>query len=109
MSGEKPPKSNIGVIEWHDLTVENAEQVKDFYTRVVGWDSSPASMGDYDDYNINLPGTEETLAGICHARGGNSGLPAQWMIYVRVESVSASAEQCLQLGGQVIEGPRKNG
>ena len=43
---------NIGAIEWRDLTIDNAEQVKDFYRDVVGWKTEPVSMGDYDDFNM---------------------------------------------------------
>ena len=100
-------KSKVGVIEWRDLTVDNAEQVKNFYSKVVGWNTSAASMGDYDDYNVNLPHSDETIAGICHARGSNAKIPAQWLMYVRVESVQDSVKQCIDLGGAIIDGPRK--
>ena len=109
MAEQNDLKANIGAIEWHDLTVDNASEVRDFYTQVVGWQSSPVSMGDYNDYNINLADSGETVAGVCHARGSNSKLPAQWLIYVRVASATASAEQCLKLGGEVLDGPRKMG
>ncbi len=104
---EKP--SNIGHIEWMDLTVDDASRVRDFYTSVVGWTSTEVDMGTYSDFNINLPGTQDTIAGVCHARGGNANLPSQWLIYVRVESVSESANQCTQLGGKVLDGPRRMG
>lgn len=109
MAEKSEPKANIGAIEWHDLTVDNASEVRDFYEHVVGWQSSAVSMGDYDDYCVNLPDSGDTVAGVCHARGGNSKLPAQWLIYVRVASATASAEQCLKLGGEVLDGPRKMG
>ena len=66
-------------------------------------------MGSYSDFNINLPGTQNTIAGICHARGSNANLPSQWLIYVRVESVKASAAQCEKLGGKILDGPRRMG
>jgi predicted enzyme related to lactoylglutathione lyase len=62
-------------------------------------------MGDYDDFNINLPSSGETIAGICHARGSNSKLPAQWLMYVRVQD----AARCTKLGGSVLDGPRAMG
>ena len=102
-------ESNIGAVEWMDLTVEDAEQVQDFYSQVVGWDSAPVSMGEYNDFNINKPGSGETVAGICHARGSSSNLPAQWLIYVRVASVEQSATACEKLGGKVLDGPRTMG
>ena len=62
------PKENlpsIGRIEWMDLSVVDASRVKDFYCAVVGWDSSEVDMGSYSDFNINLPGTHNTVAGLC--------------------------------------------
>jgi predicted enzyme related to lactoylglutathione lyase len=104
---EKP--SNIGRIEWMDLTVNDASHVRNFYTSVVGWSSSEVDMGSYSDFNINLPGTQDTIAGVCHARGSNQNIPSQWLIYVRVESVADSAEKCKKLGGEVLDGPRRMG
>ena len=101
--------AKIGAIEWFDLTVEDAETVKDFYCSVVGWHASAASMGDYDDFDINLPNSGETIAGICHARGSNSKLPAQWLMYVQVQDAAQSAARCTELGGTVLDGPRAMG
>jgi uncharacterized protein len=104
---EKP--SNIGRIEWMDLTVQDATGVRDFYKSVVGWTSTEVDMGHYSDFNINLPDTGATIAGVCHAKGSNANLPSQWLIYVRVESVEKSAAQCKKMGGEVLEGPRRMG
>lgn len=107
--GEEQKPSNIGRIEWMDLTVQNASGVRDFYKAVVGWTSSDVDMGHYSDFNINLPDTGDTIAGVCHAKGSNANLPSQWLVYVRVESVKDSAQQCERLGGEVLEGPRRMG
>ena len=104
------PKENlpsIGRIEWMDLSVVDASRVKDFYCAVVGWDSSEVDMGSYSDFNINLPGTHNTVAGLCHARGNNENLPSQWLIYVRVENIKESVTKCEKLGGKVLSGPRR--
>ena len=63
------PKPEIGAITWTDLTVDNAEGIKDFYSKVVGWNFAPVSMGDYNDYTMNTSESGKTIAGICHARG----------------------------------------
>jgi predicted enzyme related to lactoylglutathione lyase len=39
-----------GQIGWIDLTVPDAEGVRDFYRDVTGWTTSPIAMGDYQDY-----------------------------------------------------------
>tara|TARA_B110000285_G_scaffold95383_1_gene108799 strand:+ start:2434 stop:2859 length:426 start_codon:yes stop_codon:yes gene_type:complete len=104
---EKP--SNIGKIQWMDLTVPDAGQLQKFYTSVVGWSSNDVDMGSYSDFNLNLPGTEDTIAGVCHSRSSNDNIPSQWLIYVRVESVADSAERCKKMGGEVLDGPRRMG
>lgn len=102
-------RKKVGTIAWRDLTVADAESVRDFYKSVVGWDSEPVSMGEYNDFNMIPPGNGEAIAGICHARGGNSELPAQWLLYILVEDLDASIQACTSLGGEIVSGPREMG
>ncbi len=101
--------TEVGKIEWRDLTVENAEEVRDFYSSVVGWKTTNVSMGDYDDFCMNLPDSNETVAGVCHARGTNKDIPAQWLMYVRVADVVSSCKQCESLGGKILVEPKAMG
>ncbi len=107
MTDETQPP--IGSICWTDLTVENADELRDFYAKVANWTHAPVAMGDYNDYCMNAPETGKTVAGICHARGPNANIPPQWMIYITVENVKQAADRCAELGGEVIDGPRKVG
>ena len=102
-------KSEIGTIGWTDLTVPDAEKVRDFYSAVAGWKSTPVEMGGYSDFNMNLPASGKTVAGICHRRGANADLPAQWLIYITVADVEQSAAQCRKLGGKILMGPKDMG
>ena len=97
-----------GTVVWRDLTVGNASEVREFYTRVTGWKADPVSMGDYEDYSMLAEGGE-CVAGVCHARGGNDGMPAQWLIYIKVADLDRSIAECTALGGKVIHGPRTMG
>ena len=99
---------DVGKITWRDLTIENAEPVRDFYEKVVGWKSTPEDMGGYCDFSMFTPG-DECVAGICHARGTNAGMPPQWLMYVTVEDVDKSAAACTEMGGEVVVAPRKMG
>ena len=91
-------KPHPGTIVWTDLTVANAEQVRDFYSQVVGWEPSPVDMGEYSDFGMNAPDTGNPVAGVCHARGPNANLPPQWLIYVTVKSLDQSIARCNELG-----------
>ncbi len=105
MSASEP----IGSIQWHDLTVPNAEDIRDFYCHVVGWQFADVRMGDYCDYNMLAEGEQDGVAGVCHARGSNAGLPPQWLIYITVDDVATAAERCQASGGSIIDGPRSMG
>ena len=94
--------SQIGSIGWIDLTVENADQVKDFYTAVTGWQPSGLDMGGYEDYVMSTPESGEGVSGVCHARGSNVGLPPVWLIYINVADIDQSLARCAELGGEAI-------
>ena len=95
----------VGKIGWIDLTVADAQGVGAFYREVVGWRSEGVDMGGYQDYCM-LPADGEAVAGVCHARGTNEGIPAQWLIYITVADLEASLERCRALGGEVVRGAR---
>ena len=107
MSQEK--SSELGSIVWTDLTVKDADGVSEFYQNVVGWRPGTVSMGDYDDFTMNLKESGDTVAGVCHAKGSNASLPAQWLMYVKVASVLDCIDIVENCGGKIIDGPRKIG
>lgn len=94
-----------GTLAWTDLTVPDADAIRDFYTRVTGWKAEPLSMGEYSDY-VMVSSAGDGVAGICHARGPNANIPPQWLIYIVVEDIDRSVAQCTVFGGEVIDGPR---
>ncbi|MFK7904065.1 MAG: VOC family protein [Chitinophagales bacterium] len=103
---EENKKPVIGSIVWRDLTVPNAEEVKDFYCEVVGWKAS--LHPGCDDFNIHQA-DDEVMAGVCYAKGTNANVPPQWLVYVTVASVEESAAKCVEMGGKVLDGPRMMG
>ena len=105
MSDDQP----AGTIVWQDLTVENADVIRDFYGEVVGWRHEPVDMGGYDDFNMLPTKGGPAVAGICHARGANDNLPAQWLLYVNVDDIDSSIRRAVELGGHLVDGPRKMG
>lgn len=98
-----------GTVVWTDLTVRDADTVRDFYSAVVGWKHSPVDMKGYSDYNMESPADGTPVVGVCHARGSNANLPARWLIYIVVADLDASIKHCTELGGKVIDGPRGAG
>jgi len=95
------PVSTHGTVNWHDLTVPNAAEVRDFYSAVVGWTSEGLDMGGYEDYVMKSP-SGDGVSGICHARGVNAGVPAQWLLYITVSNLGEALEKVLANGGEVV-------
>ena len=104
-----PPIPQPGTVSWFDLTVDNAEEIRDFYAAVVGWRPDDVAMGDYNDYSMATPESGESIAGVCHARGSNAALPHQWLIYITVEDLDRSIQQCLNHKGSIVVEPRTLG
>lgn len=54
--------STIGQITWHDYTMKDAAELRDFYCKVVGWTTSEIPMKDadgaYADYCMHAAGED---------------------------------------------------
>jgi uncharacterized protein len=93
-----------GEIAWCDITVVDAESLRDFYAEVVGWAVQPVDMGGYQDFAM-LSASGKAAAGICFARGGNADLPPVWLVYVAVEDLEAAVGRATSLGADVLARP----
>ena len=107
MSEENKPE--VGLISWVDLTTGPAEDVRDFYSNVIGWKHKSLEMGNYSDFIMLAPASGKAIAGVCHARGINKGLPTQWLVYITVENLDESIARCNGSGGKVVFGPKNMG
>lgn len=105
---EFPPTPPVGHIVSTDVTVEKADEIRDFYQAVVGWDVLPMPMGDYEDYVMTAPdGT--WVGGVCYKRGPNAYIPPYWLIHVRVADLDGSLKAVIDGGGQLIGEVRGEG
>ena len=95
-------ESKIGTIGWIDLTVENAVDVKNFYSKIAGWKEHAVPMGDYDDFAMIPKDSENPVSGICHRKGNNADIPSGWILYIIVENIESAAAEVKSLGGEVI-------
>jgi predicted enzyme related to lactoylglutathione lyase len=103
---EAIPPLGGGRIAWLDLTVTDATEARDFYRDVVGWSAEEVDMkdasGQYADYALRTPdGT--SVAGVCHARGVNEGVPPVWLICLPVGDLDESLSRAREAGGEVVD------
>lgn len=111
--------NKLGELAWMDLTVPNAEQVKDFYHKVLGWQSDAVGMsceeGAYEDYTMIVktaeaseksspdePSASQFVTGVCHAKGGNADMPAVWLPYFLIADIEAAATVIKAEGGDLV-------
>lgn len=104
-------KNSIGSVVSADLTVPDADSVRDFYKEVIGWEVEHMKMtdesGEYADYVMkDAEGT--WVGGVCHAKGANLDIPPQWIVYINVADISESISKCLALGGRIIKESRSS-
>ena len=90
---------------WRDLTVPDADNLKDFYARVLGLTPQAFDMGDYSDFNM-LDENGDVSCGICHAKGENAKLSPVWMPYFSVHCADKAREIAESCGGTVVDGPK---
>ncbi|GMV05669.1 MAG: hypothetical protein AMXMBFR53_19460 [Gemmatimonadota bacterium] len=96
-------------IGWLDLTVDDAEGLRDFYARVMGWRPQAVDMGEYSDFAMVDPETGEAAGGVCHARGGNADIPPVWLVYFQVTDLDGRLAAVREGGGTVLREPRLAG
>ncbi len=94
-----------GLVGWVDLTVDNAPEVRDFYRAVIGWEYREVPMDEgYADYSMTTMEGQD-VTGICHARGPNEGLPAQWLVYFTVADLDLAISEATGRGGGLLRAP----
>ncbi len=97
-----------------DLSVVNAEQTKNFYQKVIGWQSETVSMNcdgkSYVDFAMSSTNNDESTGnstsgfatGICHAKGSNDDMPAVWLPYFLVADIEHATEVTIAEGGALV-------
>ena len=106
---DEPHRPKLRTIGWVDLTVPDADRIRDFYSAVVGWTTSDVEMGGYSDYCMHPSEGEPPIAGVCHARGVNAALPRYWLVYLVVPDLDRSLAECRTRGGKVVVPVRSMG
>jgi predicted enzyme related to lactoylglutathione lyase len=74
-----------------------------FYTRLFGWKAEEMDMGNMK-YTIVKAG-EKQVGGIYQQMPQQKGVPSNWLGYVSVENVDASADKAVSIGAKVLSPP----
>ncbi len=106
--------TQIGDMAWMDLSAHNAKQVKNFYQKVLGWQSEAVSMScdgqPYEDFAMSSQEEAPTTAassdrfvtGICHRKGANADMPSVWLPYFLVKDIDTAVASVKAEGGELV-------
>ena len=87
-----------GQFSWNELVTTDIEGATAFYTHLLGWTTT--SFGpDYTLFNKE----DKNAGGMMKVP--QPGMPAQWVAYICVEDVDATAAKAVELGGRVMAPP----
>ncbi|KAA3637731.1 MAG: VOC family protein [Calditrichaeota bacterium] len=84
---------------WNELITSDTKKAGEFYSKLLGWTETPFEGGM--PYTLFTTGkkSEGGMMAITPEMGDS---PSQWMSYITVDDVDASAKQAEELGGKII-------
>ncbi len=90
-----------GKVVWHDLLVDDAEQVLSFYTQLFGW--SAETQGRFTQL---FQGTQPVASIVVMPNSKETPVFARWLPSFSVRNVDRAAQAILDRGGKLLEKPR---
>lgn len=95
----KPARESIGDIGWADVTVDDVERGKTFYSKAFGWSAGEGVGAPGEEYYM-LSGGESPFGGLMKRP---EMMPmCAWTYYVNVEDADAISAKAKELGGRVL-------
>src|SRR6476620_2983137 len=97
-----------GTFCWLELAAHDTGAARRFYTELFGWTpvDTKYGPGDEDIYTIyRLDGQDAAASYGMMGDQRSAGIPSNWLSYIAVEDVDASAARARELGGTVVGGP----
>ena len=92
--------SKPGQFGWNELVTTNVAAAKKFYTGLLGWKTQPFGKGV--DYTLFKKG-RDMAGGLMKCP--KPACPAQWIPYVFVDNVDATAKKAARLRGKIVMEP----
>jgi uncharacterized protein len=95
---------------WTEISTDNLETCRSFYTNVFGWElqQSKATGEDFEYLEYNVPG-RRSMGGMFRMTaemcGGSEPPPPHLMNYIHVENVDDVASKAFDLGAKIVAPP----
>lgn len=93
--------TGVGTFCWTELGTRDVETAKKFYGELIGWQIEDQSMGD-STYSFIKTASGDQIGGMYKMEGPQfEGVPPHWLPFIFVTNVDASAQKCVELGGEI--------
>lgn len=89
-----------GRFAWNELVTNSVPAAKKFYAGLLGWKTRP--FGNGEGYTLFTKG-RDMVGGLMKCP--QPGDPAQWINYIIVDDVDATAKKAAKLRGKVVVPP----
>ena len=92
-----------GSFVWNELMTGDVAKAKEFYTKLLGWETADMPMGDFN-YTVFKTGDMDA-GGMMAITPEMGDVPPHWMSYIKVENVDTTAAKIDELGGKIVVPP----
>ncbi len=99
----KTPFEQHGALSWFELMTTDPVAAQSFYTQLFGWEVKEGSIAGVDYNVISLEGKE--VGGLMPLPPNAKGMPPMWGIYITVDDLEVTLQQCAKLGGKTLMPP----
>jgi len=91
---------------WADLSTNNAEAAKGFYSTLFNWVAIDVPAGENETYTM-LQKQDKNVCALyaMDPERSQQGIPPSWQVYVAVKDVDATVDKATKLQGEVIMPP----
>ena len=91
---------------WFELSTNNQNAAKSFYSDLFGWTISDNPMGPDAVYTIfKIDGKDAAACCTLQPEQAAHGVPPNWAVYIATDNADATAERITKAGGTVVAPP----
>jgi len=94
-------QDEAGTLTWFELTTDDVEGAKAFYTEVLGWTAESSDSGDmhYTEFKLG----DRSVAGMmAKSPDMPAEMPSFWMPYLQPSDIDKTIAETAALGGTVV-------
>lgn len=92
-----------GALSWNELSTNDVDTARDFYTGLFGWTAATSDMGG-SEYTVFSAGDDQ-VAGMMAITAEMGPMPPSWGVYFDVDDPDATAARVRELDGNVFVPP----